>query len=372
VKTTLYRYLTAEEFHRTYPDPGGLARSESLPSAQRACGSPSAALVDEVFEHAIVLRDSRLRTGRGGLSAMVLLASAIVWWRFVWMDPYGYFADSQAWGIGFTLLPTLPVLFGLVSALQADLFDVEDLPWVFNRKTRTVHRFVDEVELAALLPPPPFWRRCRDRLRRCFSLKPISVVSYDWDFLEARLYTHLPPPGSGDGPTRHHLALFALSRTGVARDLGSFSWPSGGSSRDEALAGWEYVRRYMEEGGPPRAKDFGPKARRAPPTPFHVAARATPLAWPFLLAGAAWSGHWVWNHQVEAFFHQGVPWGLMLLAVLAVCWGWLAWVPLNWLGQLLCQKVDLPAAMKDECSAPPDVPSIAVGSGLPPPLGKRP
>jgi hypothetical protein len=247
------------------------------------------------------------------------------------------------------------LLMGVVSVSWAyrifriDIRGPKDVPIVFNRRSRKVYMFRQNVPALGI-----GWRT----LLSYFKPWPLILVEYDWNCLEAE-YQEITTLVGKNPKTVHILTLYVKESPDSDTVIGSFPLASPLLiGRHSAKELWEHIRRFMEEGGPHLSP--GDKPATMPSTLLQCIQNMAPNVWPLILAAIAWAwyyGLWVvddWLIPSDSFWFtmlHGFPFYFGPL--------WLITVFFNWLGHKFGQRIELPPDLMEQAGPQLDLQELA-------------
>ncbi|MCW7537336.1 hypothetical protein OOT46_05650 [Aquabacterium sp. A7-Y] len=353
--------------------PGMLSVTERSKSAEhlskkvQASNNPSSlGLVREAWSHALSLQ--MMFTGARGFVSIVCLAfligaAAICYWPFklsitmtsklMSEDGMGGYAlvmlFMSAWMGGMALVA---VCIG-VRGLRMDLFGPKDVPLVFNKQTRKVYKYVQEL-------PKKKGTGALNALKHlvvsAFSPWPqMLLIEYDWDCLEAEYFESTTLMGNVN-KTLRVLQFYVKEHPTSQRVIDSFTVASPAVvTRSMSMDLWEYIRRYMEEDGPVMHKGDSP-APAWPTSLLQSAQAVAPYFWPLVLMGSLWSAYSVWQH---GWPHDQGHFGPVVFIVGFISNFFLLAIVFNRLGYALGREAPLPPAVLETVGEPLDLARLA-------------
>jgi hypothetical protein len=378
---TAYVHKTAAQLHAedVGPSPTGAAdltagnsKVNELSKKKRASGQPGAfGQISRAHENAIFLQAMSTRF-RGLISVMALMLLVGIGFAPVLLQ-FGLvlLLDSVReghWGSAFLCI-AVEVLLGLVfvatltaaiRAYRIDLFGPKDIPIVFNRKTRKVYRFIQDLPV---FPSSNNWREFKASLPRFPGYwmsvfkpwPPMLLIEYDWDCLEAEYFEQTRLVGKVV-TTLHVLQLVAKESPSSEKSIGGFTLASPLLvGRTTAMDLWEHIRRFMEENGP--ALSPGDEPSPPYPTTLIQAAYTVTPAWFVAVAGCAWAWWYMAQHGWPA--QIGGYTGLAVFAVALVCSMMTALFIFNWLAHKFGQDVTLPPELMADAGERIDLQALA-------------
>ena len=370
-------------------------KKERLRKDHKASETPrSISLVSRAYENTLILEamPSRYR-GLASIFGAFLLASVWVFGDMTSDVVSMTYADivtgrSGWWWILFdtpmllasATLDLISIVVGL-RILRFDLLAPKVIPLVFNRKTRKVYRFAQDVPGMNLLVGST-GRFSLSGLGRYIAMTflpwpKMLLVEYDWDCLEAEYYETTGPSGNVIR-TDHYLDLYVRETPGSDKVIGSFSLaPSILIGKESARDLWEHVRRFMEENGP--ALSPGDKAAPPPPKGFWQAANAifAGPGWLIFLGIVIWKRdlayyellYWILPHgslqrreALDMSTRLGMDAGIVVWAALFLSCFFLAGVFFAVIASYLSPAVELPPELTADAGAPIDLDALARAS----------
>lgn len=346
-----------------------------LSKKKRVSSQPGAqGLVSQAYDNAVFLQAMSTRF-RGLLSVM-----AIGFWVGIGFGIFGMQFEVAAlsrgiinhrWGLVFLdfvllvidLLILVSTATALIRAYRIDLFGPKDIPIVFNRKTRKVYRFIQDLPV---FPSSNNWSEFVDSLPKIprywlTALKPwprMLLIEYDWDCLEAEYFEQTRLVGKVITKV-HVLQLVAKESPDSDKLIGGFTLMSPlTAGRGPAMDLWEHIRRFMEENGPA----LSPGDKPAPPYPktFLQAANTVTPAWPLAVAGTVWTSWLMWRDGVNATLLRRGWEGWALFGITLVCGIMTALFVFNWLAHKFGQDVELPPELMADVGERVDLQRLAV------------
>lgn len=338
----------------------------SLHKAVRVSEHPrSQRLVKSASEHALFLQmmwtsafgfASVFATGMLAIGVLWVWGASIMWRAFV-MSIEQREVLLTVVGLGILMVSLIGIGASFVLAIRAYRIDVlgpKDIPLVLNRKTRKVYRFVQEVPGFGSYAGRGQLSKTLAFARDVFSPWPMVLVEYDWDCLEAEYFEKTTVMGNVV-KTFHVLQFCVRESPSSDNVIGTFTIASPMMiGRDAAMDLWEFIRRYMEEGGPP----LPPGDEPSPPHPrtlLQSAQTVAPKWWVLFLAGCTWS---TWRYaQPDGFLILGVE-AVVLFFVAFVCDLMMLVIFFNWLAHKLGQRVTLPEEVSADAGAPLDLGAV--------------
>jgi hypothetical protein len=368
-------------------------KNQHWPKDQRASETPhSHEFVSRAYEHVLVLEamPSRFRglmsvfgVGLLGAAAFSLFASGTIL-----LQVYGHVLAARigGWGIFFGLLLAigfwLLFLIAFIAAIRTfriDLLAPKEIPLVFNRKTRKVYRYAQDI--------PGFEQMMGANGK--FSLLGVGryivstfrpwpnmiLVEYEWDCLEAEYYSITALAGNVVR-TDDHLELYVREAPGGDKVIGAFALvPSilAGEAMGKEL--WEHVRRFMEENGP--ALSPGDQPAPPPPQGFWQAVIESLGQGIVCLAGIAWTWNEVyWNivffstdprnpanferlNEIDRHLHASPAEQVLSAFVIFISYIGMGWTVFGILASYLSPHAELPDELIREAGAPVDLKALA-------------
>ena len=304
--TLSYDRLTALDCYDLQPDASERAKKrQHFPKHRKASDTPhSHALVYAAHADALLLQAmvSRFRGIASG--SAVLFSPAWVFWGYatcvMWDDTLREIAKKEfTWALAggslaiVSTLAFVAVIIMCIRTLRLDFFAPKETPLVFNRTTRKVYRFVQDVPTLYFIKGwkgilPSIGNLLRYWASAFLPWPRMLLIEYDWDCLEAEYYTQTGRSGSVIR-TSHHLDLYVREAPGSDTVIGSFPLaPSLMVGEPVARNVWEHMRRYMEENGP--ALSPGDSPAQPAPRGFWQAANAlfNGPGWLFFIGIAIW------------------------------------------------------------------------------------
>ncbi|AKJ30331.1 DUF6708 domain-containing protein [Caldimonas brevitalea] len=326
-----------------------LDKRKSVSDTPRSLG-----LLQGIYEHALALEAAPTRTrGMASVIALLFVPAAILGLLFLdgSTDLLGdNIRDRAVIGVLLSLVLAIVSLLlflgavtGAILAFRIDLFSPLQMPILFNRKTRKVYRFIQDMpgtHFSTAFVNMKYWPGV-------FKRWPLILVEYDWDCLEAE-YTKETRLSGNVVQTLDELRFVAKeSRRGV-RVVDGFTVASPlmlGSETSPQL--WEFIRRYMEEQSLAALDDesFAPE----PPTTLFQAAKAVaPAGWIWAVAGSAGTAWIAWRSGIPEGSFAAITW--FLFAVFSGLT--LVIIMFNWLAHRFAPQVELPADLLAEAGSP--------------------
>lgn len=362
-------------------------KRQHLPRDRKASDTPrSIGLVSRAYENTLFLEamPSRYR-GMASVFGVLLFWAALNIGHHassmsvdvlgeVTKGSYGF----ASWGLALVIFTTLLCALCLITAIRIFRFDLlapKVIPLVFNRRTRKVYRFSQDVPGLNLLFGPTgrfsLLGLGRYIVMTFLPWPNMLLVEYDWDCLEAEYYEKTGPSGNVIR-TDHYLDLYVREAPGSDKVIGSFSLaPSILIGEESAKDLWEHVRRFMEENGP--ALSPGDQPAPPPPSGFWQAANAlfSGPGWLLLLGFVIWKWdklYWeivffTTDHRVnEALWTeamQKMKMGLLESLGLYFSCFFLAGIFFAVLAAYLSPAVELPPELTADAGAPVDLDELA-------------
>jgi len=368
--------LYAEDAGPNPPDAADLTERNSnvnwLSKKKRASAKPGAfGQVSRAYDNTLFLQAMSTRF-RGLLSVMALgflvgVGFAVAGLHLFLMIALKGFSQGQ-WGVvlfDFVFIAVNGLMFiatltAAIRAYRIDLFGPKDIPIVFNRKTRKVYRFIQDLPV---FPSSNNWREFKASLPRFprywMSVfkpwPPMLLIEYDWDCLEAEYFEQTRLVGKVV-TTLHVLQLVAKEGPTSEKLIGGFTLASPLMvGRTTAMDMWEHIRRFMEENGP--ALSPGDEPSPPYPTTFIQAAYTVTPAWFVAVAGCAWAWWYMAQHGWPA--QIGGYMGFAVFVVALVCSMMTALFIFNWLAHKWGQDVTLPPELMAESGGLIDLHAVA-------------
>jgi hypothetical protein len=355
-------YLRQTAAERRDPDELPVAQRAKLalhlPKGQQASDKPGTLThVRQAHEQALMLQMNP--TGFRGYGSVfgllgwagvaLMLANVRVLWKF----------DQTLFGAILAFVLICIAITGIVMSLyffRLDLLTPQEIPLVFNRKTRKVHQIVPDAP--KFEAPADLWNIAKN----IFKPWPLVLIEHDWDCLEAEYWEQTALAGNVVR-TDHVLQLYIKSRSYSDQVIGSIGLaPPAGMSKDLALSLWEHIRRFMEADGPPLSPGDIP-APKPPTNPIASMQAVLPYVWPLPVIGLIWSG--------QIFIEQGLfrmnPIDFMSKSRIGI-WEFAAFLPsffivaagcFNFIAHLLSPKLTLPPDVLAEAGAPVDLEALS-------------
>ncbi|AKJ30335.1 DUF6708 domain-containing protein [Caldimonas brevitalea] len=343
-----------------YPD---ASEAKRLDKRKSVSDTPSSmGLLQKNYENAIALEASFTRT-RGIVSTLALMFVPIAILGMFLLDLFVDVLRTNLRGgsavIAFMsfvlaaagLLIILCASAGAIRAFRIDLFSPLGMPILFNRKTRKVYRFIQDmpgIHFSAALVNMKYWPGV-------FKRWPLILVEYDWDCLEAEHAKETRVSGNVV-QTLHELRFIAKESPGSGRVVDGFTVASPlmlGSETWPEL--WEFIRRYMEEQSL-AALDNESFAPEPPKTLFQAATAVAPAGWVWAVAGGIGTAWIAWRSGIPEGSLASITW--FLFAVFSGLT--LVIIMFNWLAHRLAPRVELPADLLAEAGAPIEPSNITI------------
>jgi hypothetical protein len=346
---------------RAQPASSLLIHRQALPKDEVASDKPSSfESVAWAAENALAMRalSSELR-GMGGIFGIALLCFAAFGFYFFFfllstvpntLQKSGFFTILlmivviAAWIIG-----ALLALTAAVSAFRNELQTPLDLPIVFNRKTRQVHVIAWDGGSKDWNTVGDLWRKWLSVFQR----KQSEYLIYDWDSIEAHYQRETGSIGNTPKIV-HSLRLVAQipNAQGVMTQDTILIGNTLTHSEDTVKMQWEWLRRYMQEGGPVLYP--GDKSAPALPNSLWQSLLATNPVWFISLPLIAYFGWWFysrWDFSRTFMDQPGDIDGWFIVYALAAGF-MLSWTFFNWLAHKVAPRLgDLPELRKDAGAA---------------------
>ena len=263
---------------------------------------------------------------------------------------------SEGWELMFgamvCALVSCTVVIGLCWAYRVFRIDIrgpKDVPIVFNRRSRKVYMFRQNVPELGI-----GWRT----LLSYFKPWPLILVEYDWNCLEAE-YQEITTLVGKNPKTVHILTLYVKESPDSDTVIGSFPLASPLLiGRHSAKELWEHIRRFMEEGGPHLSP--GDKPATMPSTLLQCLQNMAPNVWPLIIAATAWAWYYtVWVAGSWPMVRDGF-WFTMLHGFPFLAGPmWLITVFFNWLGHKFGQRIELPRDLMEQAGPQLDLKELA-------------
>lgn len=363
-------------------------KNQHWPKNQTASETPhSQAFVSRAYEDALIIEAMPTRfRGMASVFGAGLLGSAafFVMATFKAAELTGKVLSSDTishwWAILDLALLAICIIMSLVSLVAAirtfriDLLAPKQIPMVFNRRTRKVYRYAQDIpgfeEMFNAQGKFSLWGVLRYIVSTFRPWPNMLLVEYDWDCLEAEYYSSTAMAGNVVR-TDYHVELFVRESPVSDRVIGAFAlMPSIVASEEMGRDLWEHVRRFMEEHGP--ALSPGDQPAPPPPRSFWQALNAsTGAAWILFLAGLIWTWddvYWfalmfmkdsipqeVWEQAVQRPLGSSAFDVLVRGSVILVSYFGGGWVFFGVLSSYLSREAKLPDDIVEACGAPVDL-----------------
>ncbi|GAA5172334.1 DUF6708 domain-containing protein [Viridibacterium curvum] len=333
--------------------------AQHLPKSAAASQSPSSyALVRRAADNAVFL-DSATTRYRGVPSAFLLIfigGMALLLWpilttangfqELIQQGDYGWLVVDFVF-LAFILAIEAAALSVVVRILRIDLFGPKEVPLVFNRKTRKVYKFIQNMparDLSSLRNAFRYWLTA-------FQPWPMMLIEYEWDCLEAEYFERTTLLGNVV-KTFHVLQFYVKETPDSDKVIGSFTIASPFMlGREIAMDIWEFIRCYMEEGGPVMCP--GDKPAPAHPRNLWQAANTVWVGWPLVVGAAIWAA----NRVAQAPDLYSIDFLPFVTAL--VSWPFTLAIVFNWLGHKWGADVTLPPELMAEAGEPMDIKRIS-------------
>jgi hypothetical protein len=236
-----------------------------------------------------------------------------------------------------------------IRMLRVDLFTPRQMTMVFNRRTRKVYRFVQDMPTRDGSGP---WRIFKYWFG-AFAPWPIVLVEYEWDCVEAEYYKTMTMVGKTPKQI-HGLSLYVKASPSSDEVIDGFNLGTPLDSSEQTVRRqWEWIRRFMEEGGPPVYPGDTPvePANQG----WIKAAGGMPgvLVTFMALAGVVSLLIWWWRDwEVKGFYDLMFRslWPLTILG--SIC---LPWIFFSWLSYYTAPNVDEAPELRRDAGEPVDV-----------------
>jgi hypothetical protein len=336
------------------------SKKNLLLKQERASETPGAhGLLRDAREHVITLDAESIHVrGYPSIFSLVQIAAAVVGAYGVSVIAPAIAESAHEGELGLDLFAGMLifVLVGICVAailsatrgFRLDLWAPKQIPLGFNRKTRKVYRFLQEI--------PEFswsWSYFTSSFRRW----PMVLVEYDWDCIDAEYWEEIAMIGTV-AKTMHVLQFKVRQSPGSQILIGGFTLSSPMTAFKKAsLDRWEHIRRFMEEKGP---HAYGPNDL-APPFPRTLIQSAQLMGgkktWFLFWIGLAWGLH---RLITVGFWEQ--PLWMKLIHVLVTFMGALSVTAeiFNWLSfRFFAPDVELPAELHADAGSVLDVHALA-------------
>ena len=184
------------------------------------------------------------------------------------------------------------------------------------------------------------------------------LVEYDWECMGAEYQQHTSLNGNVV-KTLHHFNLHVKESPTSDKVIGVVTpmSPMFVGSRESAASLWEFIRRFMEEGGPV----LYPGDKPAPAKPKHLwqsGQMIAPYLWVPMMIHAGWTVHYLWVHGFPSLLLWGFKQFLIQLASAVSCL-FSAAIIFNWLAHTFGFDVELPEEMLADAGPPLDLKKLA-------------
>jgi len=367
------------------------AKKQHWPKGEHISETPrSNRLVSRAYEDMLILEAMPTRyRGLASVFGVMLLPMAFLFVMLLSSSARGLSDAISAnqfgltvVGVVFVVLGTVGILAPIIGAIRIfriDLLAPKQIPLVFNRKTRKVYRFIQDVPSVEELLDANGRLTLRSLINFiATSFRPwpgMLLIEYDWDCLEAEYFETKRFTGQVIH-TDCHLELYVREAPGSDRVIGSFALvPSILTSEASSRNLWEHVRRFMEESGP--ALSPGDQPAPPPPKGFWQAANApfNGPGWLVFLAGAIWTADDVFWFVLmllkrmipqslwEQALHHPMPENTFVFVVKGVsvffCYPMLGWVLFAVVASYLSPAVELPEDVLRDAGPPVDLAELA-------------
>ncbi len=232
--------------------------TEHLPKNKRASEEPGSFKVVAWAHTDAVAAEIMASAMRGYLStfAIVLAAGTTIMFLSLRLSAASFpvIGKDSNWLFIFasalTLALTAAVVLGFTLAirmLRIDLRTPRQMTMVFNRRTRKVYRFVQDMPERDWSNP---WRALKYWLS-ALAPWPIVLIEYDWDCIEAEYYKTVTMMGKIPKQV-HALSLYVKASPTSDQVISGFNLGTPLDSSEQTVRRqWEWIRRFMEESGPP-------------------------------------------------------------------------------------------------------------------------
>lgn len=353
-----------------------MGKRQYWPKSQEATPTPdSHGFVAQAYEDALVLEamPSRFRGMASvfGLFMLAVFAQVASRLSMIVAVTASGAAKGDYWVVflgvlllSFMLALMLLTLVSAVRIFRIDLLAPKQIPMVFNRRTRKVYRYAQDIpgfeELAG--PDGKFsWRGVLRYIASTFRPWPnMILVEYDWDCLEAEYYSVTALAGNVVR-TDHHVELFVREHPGSDKVIGSFALiPSILANEQTGREVWEHIRRFMQAHGP--ALNPGERPAKLPRGFWQALNASTGLAWVLFVAAIVWTWsdvYWfalslmggIVDQQLwEQALRHPIPGLHKVFAVFFSYFG-MGWVVFNVLSHYLSREGALPKDVMRDCGA---------------------
>lgn len=311
---TAYDFKRSVELHEEGHTPVSerAAKTEHLPKDRPASETPKTyELVRRASENALYFENSWAR-GRGWASVFAcLILTAPIMLIWVLNTAFRVLLKELANGSSFDAVVSLLFIVAFVAvgigastatirAFRIDLFGPKDVPLVFNRKTRKVYKFIQNMPTRDFSSPKAivkYWLTA-------FQPWSMLLIEYDWDCLEAEYFEQTSLQGNVV-QTINILQLIVKENPTSDTVIGTISLASPFMvGKEMAYNLWEHIRRYMEEGGP----ILNPGDQPAPPYPTNLLQSANTMTkggWVLAAIACWWSVTQVYELGILPAYQAG-------------------------------------------------------------------